>query len=61
MNELTNQISNGMAQFAGYLSKTGVVSVAGGTAVITNQTNFIGLRHDAEQDEPGADHGDRQI
>jgi len=40
LNQLTSQVNNGLMQFSGYISRTGVVSVAGNRAVMTNYTNF---------------------
>ena len=40
LNQLTNQINNGLVQFSGNITKTGVVSVAGNRGVMTSQTNF---------------------
>ena len=40
LNQLYNIVSNGLVQFSGNITKTGVVSVADVSAVMTNQTNF---------------------
>ena len=40
LNQLTNQVTNGLVLFGGNISEPGVVSVAGNSAGMTNQTNF---------------------
>ena len=40
LNQMTNQVTNGLVLFSGNISKAGVVGVAGNTAGMTNGTNF---------------------
>ncbi len=40
LNQLYNIVSNGVTQFSGNITKTGVVAVAGVSAAMTNGTNF---------------------
>ena len=40
LNQLTNEVNNGLVQFNGNMSKTGVVNVNGNSAQMTDQTNF---------------------